>query len=304
MPVLLGDLVLSVPADFSNIAPPAPFAALGVVATIGVALLVRWAWPSLSDHERASVRWLSLGALLGILVGLAGFPGSRVLLVPSIGGFGVLGLLIDKALVRAAPAPRSVRAGGYALLFLHGVFALAMFGVQTSMLRDMARKTEAVSSSLAFAAPLPKRVYVLSASDPLGPLYALSVRVVKGPHDVDTWSILSMSKRTHRVERTADRSLTLETEGGTFFDGGFVDVYRSRNHPLPTGTVVELKGATVRVLSDREGLPTKIELTLDVPFEDPSIALLAWQGSALKPVLLEQGKPIQIAWSPGPTGLF
>jgi hypothetical protein len=304
IPVLIGDLLLSVPADFSNIAPRAPFVALGLVAAVVVALLVRWAWPSLSEHERASVRWLGLGALFGILVGLAGFPGSRVLLVPSIGGFGVLGLLIDKALVGAAPAPRSVRAGGYALLFLHGVFALAMFGVQTSMLGDMARKTEAVSASLVFDGPLPKRVYILTGSDPFGPLYTLSVRFVKGPDDVDTWSILSMSKRTHRIERTGDRSLTVETEGGTFFDGGFVEVYRSRNHPLPAGTVVEMKGATVRVLSDQEGLPTKIELTLDVPFEDPSVALLAWQGSALRPVILEQGKPIAIGWSPGPTGFF
>lgn len=112
------------PADFSNIAPPAPFVALGLVATILVALLVRWAWPGLS----------------------------------------------------------------------------------------------------------------------LGPLQALSVRFVRGPDDVDTWSILSMSKRTHRIERTGDRSLTIATEGGTFFDGGFVEVYRSKNHRLPAGTVVEMKG--------------------------------------------------------------
>lgn len=304
IPVLAGDLLLGVPADFSNIAPPGPFAALGAVALLVVGLLVRSAWPSLSEHERASVRWLSLGALFGVLVGLAGFPGSRVLLVPGIGAFGVLGLLVDKALLQTTPAPRSTRVAGYAFLVLHGALALAMFGVQTSVLGDMARKTEAVSSSLSFDAPLPKRVYILTASDPLGPIYGFAARLVKRPVDVDTWSILSMAKRTHRIERTSDRSLTIATEDGTFFDGGFVDVYRSRNHPLPAGTVVDLKGATVRVLADQAGLPTRIELTLDVPFEDPSIALLAWQDSALRPVVLEQGKPVRIDWSPGPTGFF
>ena len=121
---------------------------------------------------------------------------------------------------------------------------------------------------------------------------------------MNAFSMLSMSKRTHRVTRTGAATLRLETLNGTFLDGGFVDVFRARRLGLHAGDEVRLDGATVRVLADDDGAPTAIELALDVPFEHPSIALLAWQDSRLRVVSLAIGDSRDIPWTPGPTGLF
>jgi hypothetical protein len=81
-------------------------------------------------------------------------------------------------------------------------------------------------------------------------------------------------------------------------------VYRSKKHPLPAGSVVKLTGGEVRVLSAQAGLPTAIELRLDVPLDDPSVTLMTWEDGALRPVKLDVGQSKHIVWSPGPTGLF
>jgi hypothetical protein len=167
----------------------------------------------------------------------------------------------------------------------------------------MARGTERADSSLVLPPPLPKRVYILVSSDPMGAFYGSARRVVRDARDFKAWSIFSMAKNEHRATRTGPRSFRLETPRGTLFDGGFVDVYRARTFPVLTGHVVELEGATVRVVADDGTAPTAIEVTLDVPLDDPSVAVLTWKDGMLRPVTLSEA-PVTLPWSPGPSGLF
>jgi hypothetical protein len=308
LPTLLGDLLASIPADFSNVLARPPFVVTGALAMVGVTALCAGLWPSMSADERAAVRWLSLGALGGVAIGLAGYPGSRVLLVPSVAGFGVIALLVDRALLRSgAEAPRAgvpVRAGAWVLLALHAVVAPLLLVAAVAGTAHIARGTERVEAEMELLPPYPKRIYALTGSDPMATFYASAMRVVRHPEQMQSFSIFSMSKRTHRVTRTGPATLRLETLNGTFLDGNFVDIFRARRLGLRAGDQVQLEGATVRVLADDDGAPTAIELALDLPFEHPSIALLAWQDSRLRSLPLAIGESLDIPWTPGPTGLF
>ena len=197
------------------------------------------------------------------------------------------------------------RASAYFLGLVHTLAAPLLFTVETSMVYRMARATENAEAALTLAPPLPKRVYVLAASDPMSAFYTAAVRLAHDRQDYETWSILSMAKKEHKVTRTGPRSLRLETTSGTLFDGGFVDVYRNRKYALRAGDTVPLKGGRVTVLSDDAGAPTAVELSLDVPLDDPTVAVLSWQNGALAPALPERiGASALLPWSPGPTGLF
>jgi hypothetical protein len=61
----------------------------------------------------------------------------------------------------------------------------------------------------------------------------------------------------------------------------------------------------VTVLEVDGGEPTALEIQLDVSVDDPTICLLAWQGRALRRVVLPPvGQDLVIPWSPGPLGLL
>jgi hypothetical protein len=306
LPILIGDLVASVPADFSNVFPRAPFVVAGAFAAVAFTILTMRLWRALEPYERVTLRWLAVGAVLGAAVGLAGYPGSRTLLVPGVASVALVAMLVDRAWLRrdAPMVGRGARVGAAALLFAHGVVAPILLFTMIFGTARMARGTENIERGMQLAPPFPRRIYILASSDPLGPFYASAIAVIRRPGEIHTFEILSMAKRTHRVTRTAATTLTLETVDGTFFDGGFVDVFRARRLGLHAGQTIALEGARVRVLAEQGGAPTAIELVLDVPFEHPSVDLLAWENEGLRPVSLAVGESRDIAWSPGPTGLF
>lgn len=298
IPILLGDLLLSVPSDFSNVAPDAPMIVIGAVGVALVAWLARVVWPSLSEVERSALRWLAPGAVLATFVGLPGFPGSRVLLLPSVGAFGALALLVERAI-----GLRAARAAAWSFVLAHGLGGPLLAATWVITVSKMARGTERIEAELRFDPPLPKRVYVLVSSDPMAAFTVSATRLVRRERDFSSWSILSMAAVTHRVTKTGPRTLVVETTNGTLFDGSFVEVFRARRHSMHAGDAVALDGATVTVLRDTEGAPTAIELALDVPLDDPSVALLAWQDGALRHVALTD-EPLEIPWSAGPASLF
>src|SRR5262249_39436977 len=146
------------------------------------------------------------------------------------------------------------RFGAWALLAIHLLMAPLLLVVGIAALSRMARGTERVEATMMdYAPPLPKRAYVIAASDPMGPFYASAERAVRRPGEVDSFEILSMAKRTHRITRTDASTLRIETLDGSFLDGGFCDVFRARRLGMHAGEVVPLDGARVRVVADDAG---------------------------------------------------
>jgi hypothetical protein len=132
----------------------------------------------------------------------------------------------------------------------------------------------------------------------------VAVRVVRSPDSTAQWSLLSMARGTHRIERTAANKLVLRIEQG-LLRSTFEGLFRGADQPFSVGDRAELVGAHVTVLAVTEGRPTSIELTLDgASLDDASVCLLAWRDQQLVAVDLSLHQVLTIPWSPGPTGLL
>ncbi|WP_437617348.1 hypothetical protein [Sorangium sp. So ce1151] len=125
------------------------------------------------------------------------------------------------------------------------------------------------------------------------------------PEALSCWSILSMTKATHRLTRTGASSLALAPVERPMLTGMFETLYRSPEAPLRVGDAIRQCDATVRVAAVEGGRPTRIEVELGTPLDDPELVLLTWRDGRLRRVAPPAvGEVLELPWSIGPTGFF
>ncbi|WP_437321822.1 hypothetical protein [Sorangium sp. So ce385] len=308
LPILLSNALLTVPSELSGALPVGPFIAAGLAATAGLALLYRACLPAIPERERAALRWLVPGALLTLLTTVGGFPGSRVLMLPNLGIAPLLAVLILRGLRPASSpgrAPWARRAGAGFFAVVHVALAPPMFLLATLSNTDAARKLEQVARTAEIGAPPRKRVFLAASSDPMASIYPQAVLALESPEAFSCWSMLSTAKAPHRLTRTGPSSFTLAPLGRTMLVGAFETLYRAPSAPLPPGYEVRQCGATIRVAEVEDGRPSRIEVDLGAPLEDPGLVLLAWRDGGLRRVALPAiGEAVELPWSPGPIGFF
>ncbi|WP_437651016.1 hypothetical protein [Sorangium sp. So ce362] len=308
LPVLLGNAIVTVPADFSTAFPKGPFVVIGLAATAGAALLYRACLPAIPERERAALRWLVPGALLAFVTCLGGFPGSRLLLLPNLGIAPLLAVLIVRGLRRGpshGPASWPRRAGAGFLGVVHVALAPPMFLLATASSADIARKLEDVARTAEIGAPPRKRVFIAASSDPMASMYPQAIIALESPDAISCWAMLSMTKASHRLTRTGGSSFTLAPIGQTMLTGAFESLYRAPSSPLQPGYEIRQCGGTIRVAEVEDGKPTRLEIDVGAPLEDPGLALLAWRDGRLRRVAPPAvGETIELPWSPGPIGVF
>lgn len=310
LPALLANATLFLPAEFSLLQPAPPFAAIGAVGCAAVYALYRAVRPGVPDEAHAALRWLVPGALLALLPTLGGFPGSRLLLLPDIGFAALFAVIFRYGFARApgqrgaALWSRRVGAGFFAALHLVLAAPAALANVRANV--QAARKGEAAAGELASVSTPGDRVFVLAASDPSIAMDTLAVLLADSPAwSATCWSVASMAKATNRVIRTGPTTLAIEPQGTTLLAGEFETLFRSSSEPLHLGETIEQCGATYRVAALVDGRPSRVELTLDVPLDDRRVRLLTWDAGHLRAVAPPaMGEATDIAWSPGPIGLF
>ncbi|WP_437738391.1 hypothetical protein [Sorangium sp. So ce1335] len=308
LPILIGNAVAGVPADLANALPAAPFVALGLASAAGAALLYRACLPAIPERERAALRWLVPGALLALFTTLGGFPGARLLLLPNLGIAPLLAVLVLRGLHRGGSpglASAGRRAGAGLLALVHVAIAPLLFVAGTRASADIARKVEGVARTAEIGAPPRKRVFLAAASDPMAAIYASPIVLLESPGAISCWSTLSMAKAPHRLTRTGPSSFTLAPIGRTMLTGAFETLYRAPSAPLQAGHQVAQCGATIRVAEVEDGRPSRIEIDLGAPLEDPALVLLAWRDGKLRRVAPPAvGEAVELPWSPGPIGFF
>jgi hypothetical protein len=283
VPALLADLLAGFPVDLWAAMPrlhPA-FVVVGVLALALVATLLRAPLRALARSEARRVRWLALGALGSLLPGAAALPGSRLLLMPSVGGAAVIATILVHHL--RAPAGRSARAGAVLLAVIHGVAAPIALTATLLRISAIGRTTERLAREAEIdPAPDPGAldVVVLDVPDLVTMLYPPLIRRLEPRTRERSWWTLSMAPHPHRVTRTGPSSLRLETTQGAFLQSEWERLFRPTRRALAPGDRVELPGMTVRVVS-----PSAIDVDLHRPLEAPSLRFLTYRGGSLRRVV-------------------
>jgi hypothetical protein len=310
-PILLGHLFAEIPAGLAVVLAPTPLAMAGALATAGVAVLLAMSWSLVSPADRRALRWLVLGCVLSLLACLGALPGSRLLLMPSVGAYAVLGVVLGhggRALARSSSRLALIgrRAGFILLFFIHVIASPLLFVASAQLMRHIGAGTLAIAASLdEIAARSKKPSLFVIASDPMAGFYAGAASAVRAPGSFSAWCILSMARGTHRLRRVDARTLAITIEPG-MLHGGFETVFRGDDRPLAVGDEVELEAARIKVIAAQGGHPTAIEVAFKAPsIEDPGLQIVAWIDGRLQAVRLpEVGGVLEIPWSPGPMGIL
>jgi len=306
LPVLAGDVVLSLPANFwtagwpwvpelaaRGVLPAAwaqdmlPLRRLqqwtGVLALAIFALIVRRAAraPAL-----VRARPLMLGAPLALLPVLPALPEGR-LLAPALVGWSVAlaGLVyVQITGFRAAPGARAALgcAAALALAALQLTLPPWLGFIQSRLGRELARGVSASILTPKLDAPLRagKRVLLLAAADPTTTIYIPLVRRVHGRPAPEAVQLLAGTFAPHRVFRLSPNAFVLERlHAGMTAGDAYASAFNSQ--PLHSGESFQVEGMRVIVERVRRGRPLRTRYELDRPLEEPEVVLLLQTASGL-----------------------
>lgn len=243
--------------------------------------------------------WFVAGGIAATVLGAAGYPSGRVLVIPDLAFAALLGWVLERGI--SARWPGKILAGALAAVHL----VAAPFAVVRAIARDedRARATEAIAARIVALAPPLGRVVIVAASDPLVFVYPRGVLADVAPGTVRCWSVWSAARASHRVTRTASHTLEIEPIGRTLLDGSFDELYRSADRPFEVGATVEQCGATIRVAAVRDGRPARLEVTLRRSLDSPEVMLMVWRDRQLVRFAPPRiGETVELPWSAGPAG--
>jgi hypothetical protein len=307
-PMLLANLFFEVPSDLTNVVSHLPFWIAGGVGLLGFGALFRSIARDLGPSERVALAWLVPGGLFALVAALGGYPGARVLILPSLASAAFFAVVLVRALDGSTrAAERLGRRLGRGLVFLlHVVLAPLLFIGAAAGVADISRKMfdAAVHAELG---PHPEgaRAIILAASDPFAGFYVPAPLAVTGHPTPKAWQLISMAKTTHRITRVAADRLRVRCLDAPMMQGSFERVFRAPSNPFSVGDRVDLDGVSVVVTEVAAGAPREVELTVFPSVDDESVLLLAFRDGKLRRLpRLAIGTSIDIPWSPGPTGLF
>jgi hypothetical protein len=280
IPSLLEAELLHLPAEVIHhvrgvwlLAPP----------TLAVLLLLPGAFRRLEQPSRRLLLALSAGSLLSMLPMAGSIPNTRLLLIPSIGGSLLLGVLLwDGWLaLRLRERRRSVWSWLSALV----VLPLFLLHVATAPLTVFGASRDWTKAQLAFdrmhladgATPAVERQVLLNAIDLRSIIYPPYIQRFHGKPRPKLWRALSNTPRPLQVVRTADDTLELSAEGGVL-EHPVAEMFR-RPRPLEAGERFRLPDMEIEILA-RGG--THVRYRFDRSLDDPSIALLMLQGETIR----------------------
>jgi hypothetical protein len=271
------------------------------IVIVGLSVIAKLLWPIL--QRAAEARFWALGSALATLPVCGTLPQDRLLIATSLGGAALLSYLIlalfdshadarastlvgSHADTRASTlrATRIRRGVGYALVFMHCVFAPLFFSVRARDLamterilnaadRSVSRKPELAQKTLIMVNP------VLSALGTYFPVY----RAVKGGPLPAGFRYLASAESALTVERVDAHTLGMRAEGGFLFSVT-QRAFRSAFRTFRVGEQIALSDMTVTVTELMpDGTPAAVLARFEKTLEDPSLEWLQWGTRAYVP---------------------
>ncbi|MFT3772344.1 MAG: hypothetical protein QM820_43670 [Minicystis sp.] len=306
VPALLGDSFVGIPSELITVAPAAPLVVIGLAAAAAMFGLYRLARPVIPDDERLALRWLLPGAFVSLVLAAGGFPGSRLLVLPSLGAAFLVAVLLHRGAERLAAAPGiGLRIGRVFLVAVHLVLAPLAVVSNAFSYADLGRQGLDVLRRADLRGPRPRQVVILAASDPMVAFYPAAILALLDP---GAWAPgrSSPPPSTTIASPAPARPAYASTSSGA--PSWMAPSRRSSALPVPRSTSAigsSSQGVAVTVLALDQGAPTAIEATFDGPLDDPALHLLVWRDGRLVRVSPPPlGASIDLPWSPGPFRFF
>ena len=306
IPTLLASGILGFSADLWFAAPAArPLqVVVGLVAVVVLLCVLRVGWADMDGATRRALRWLLPGSLLSLLPIVATFPSDRMLLVPGIGLAAALAAVLIAAFesLRVRRHRLLVAVAGV-LSFVHLLLApvLAMY-IQNLLITQSRDSLELAASPVVRDSGGLETVLVFAPDHVVALYMPLLIDHVSGPAP-RSWRPLSIAPCDHRLSRTGERTLELETVDGVMMSSVFEELYRSPKKPLSSGTVIDRGLFRAEVLEEAAQGPTRIAFHFDRDLGDPTLRFLIWLDGELRTAALPPlGEKVTIERSLGPAG--
>lgn len=266
--------------------------------------------PHCSPNHRRSLKWMSLGGVLGMAPILGAQPNDR-LLVPIM----LSSSFFFATLIRYLGQRR--KQSGHRLFLSLGVLRHFLLAPALTLVVTLTMANKSVTGQKAmesFEAILPstKEPRVRMMLNSPGPSMAWSLEehldhLRPGHAAKNTWIYGASTKDPLRLHRTGPQSLTLESlRGGSLSDGFYGQLLRTpldkERDPLRPGKVIERPHYRVVILAiDAKGAATKVRLQLSPALSLDDLEIYAWGKSGIKRVELPPiGKETRFDWVIGP----
>ena len=304
IPVFIADMAANLPAQWWDhgspwrdrllslelIAPPiwgalpdwrTVHVGISLLTVTGLWALLRDCMRAMPDAERRTAGFLLLGALLALVPVAGSFPSTRLTLAAMFGGAATLAMLIAhllRELVRRASGGRCVHFAATWLLLCGTAYAQLVHPLTTRLAGDVDYVNTArhwvLSAKLDDQRLAGQRVMMLSSGDFITTYFwAYTWRYHR--HSVPrSFYPVSSSPTAHDIERPEPNVLVMRPLGALLLESPGERMFRAPELTWLDGQSVQLPGMRVRVEGVRDGCPTSIRLTFDVPVDDPSLVFL------------------------------
>ncbi len=243
------------------------------------------------DARRVSIA-LGVGLLASLLPLVATLPSSRLLVVPSVAGAGLLAT-VASSLLFAPRRQRLVRSGalafGAALLLWHLPLAAMHTRIASAAWTEQHTRIAELVDSAELRADANSWV-LLNAAQPT----AIYLPWMRAQAQRPNYAVLTICPEPIRVRRVGARAIELVAgERGMLTDPAS-RLFRGLETPFPT-TPVETGDVRVQVLERTEFGVKRIRVDFARALDDPALMLLALDGGRLKPISLpEVGREVTI----------
>ena len=286
VPVLLGDLVFALRADYWTSTPPwllgwyergwierdwlfdpsrweLAHVAVGLLACAAFVWLARRGW------GRPELRWWTLGSAFAVLTVVPSFPSSRLLLAAWLGFAPLMAAWITAALAR----PGVIRAVAALVL----VYQLALpIALQRMELAGAPVHGQRMREAIARADVDPDRnLILLSAFDGGTSVYLPATRRVLGRRPPLRCLVLSWVPTPYLLAREGPSAFSMRFgRATTLLRSRGEQLFRSPERALRAGEVVDVGLFRATILELRDGLPVHVRFDFDQPLDSPSLQFM------------------------------
>ena len=248
-------------------------------------------YPVLKTDRKA--RFWILGFVLSTLPLCASDPHDRLLIIASLGGFGIISLFFKYKIEQ--PELFSKIFGLKVISWVFIVFFILIHIVLSPLQKLKTTEANKFTESIIDAQvnnkhlTVKKHNQILTVINPAGSYIALThiiqQKLLKKEFNTKYFRGLAMSSSDLTIKRTDDRTLEIFAEKGFFPSKGIHTLYR--DSPMKIGQEVTLTGLTVKILSlTKNSIPQNVKFTFEKPLEDSDYRFVCWKNMGYEPYKL------------------